>query len=76
MAREVSVSVGVIVEMCTYSLFCVTKQPPCDESRFGHVNDLLGLEVAEVDHRDAAVRAIVDVEEAPVVLAVGLARAG
>ena len=34
-ALERSVSVGVFVEMWTYSLFGVTKQPPWDDSRLG-----------------------------------------
>jgi hypothetical protein len=39
-----------------------------------HLQDLLGAEVAEIDHADAAVRAVVDVKPAAVILAVGLAQ--
>ena len=37
-----------------------------------HVEDLLGLEVAQIDHRDPAVRPVVDVEVPTVVRALGL----
>jgi hypothetical protein len=42
--------------------------------QIGHVQHLFRPEVAQIDHADAAVRAVVDIEPAAVVVAVGLAQ--
>ena len=52
----------------------VAKMPPCEVCRLGTCRICLVRKSREVDHADPAVRAVVDVEPAAVVLAVGLAQ--
>jgi hypothetical protein len=65
------------VATSTYSVFSVTNDEPWLPAGVrDRAEDLLGLEVAEVDPRDAVVGVVVHEEPAAVVEAVGLREAG